>query len=560
MLCRRYMPGRVITTGKARSFMSALLGMIRRRFVVLAVAVVALNFISCRESSVSKVGTPELRDNLVDTILARTEQRESFSTIKNEKLRFEPLEAMASLRETVVSASTEDKLYYALVQLSNARRDRHLDISLVPGGLRPADVTGLAVWGDESSTPLQSPVRVFPDYTSNSAGYFVGDIAAGKAWPELPKIGDRVVSVNGRSVEQWYEATMPFMRHSTQIGLRWKLAEAMTQATAVFPPELREATLQLTVESKDGSKPSFTLPYVNTKDLTWTGSGDPQYPGLSLGLRTPTYDLFLSDDSSRFIVLVWYGFRETMVTDVDTLIELAERDGLLDYAVVVDVTRSGGGSLGAYALQRLLSRPFKTTFGNLRLSDVIEPFVEAKRSDFSANNINDNGAPETIDDGTWLMEWLEEDVLPAFAHGDEYSNDVPFKLAHAPKDSDGVLEPAPVHFRGPFGVISGPNGGSHLDQFISIVVDNGLGPVVGMAPGGYSNTWEWEEVLTFADTDQPVVGCMYSIGHTIRPNGEVLEGNPAAVDEWIPLTAENVKEYYSILLEQVRIQMGMVEN
>ena len=62
--------------------------------------------------------------------------------------------------------------------------------------------------------------------------------------------------------------------------------------------------------------------------------------------------------------------------------------------------------------------------------------MEAKRSDFSANNINDNGAPETIDDGTWLMEWLEEDVLPAFAHGDEYSNDVPFKLAHAPKDSD----------------------------------------------------------------------------------------------------------------------------
>ena len=154
------MPGRVITTGKARAFMSALLGMIRRRFVVLAVAVVALNFISCRESSVSKVGTPELRDNLVDTILARTEQRESFSTIKNEKLRFEPLEAMASLRETVVSASTEDKLYYALVQLSNARRDRHLDISLVPGGY--GQLT-LPVWrcGVMSLPHHWSPLYVF---------------------------------------------------------------------------------------------------------------------------------------------------------------------------------------------------------------------------------------------------------------------------------------------------------------------------------------------------------------------------------------------------------------
>ena len=122
--------------------------------------------------------------------------------------------------------------------------------------------------------------------------------------------------------------------------------------------------------------------------------------------------------------------------------------------------------------------------------------------------------------------------------------------------ADGVLEPAPIHFRGPFGVISGPSGGSHLDQFVSIVVDNDLGPVVGMPPGGYSNTWEWEEILTFPGTDQPVVGFMYSIGHTIRPNGEVLEGNPAALDEWVPLTAENVGTYYPMLLERVRAHMG----
>ena len=90
-----------------------------------------------------------------------------------------------------------------------------------------------------------------------------------------------------------------------------------------------------------------------------------------------------------------------------------------------------------------------------------------------------------------------------------------------------------------------------IGQFNAIVVDNGLGFVVGMTAGGYSNTWEWEEILTFPGTDQPVVGFMWDIGHTIRPNGEVLEGNPAAVDEWVPLTADNTLEYYDILYERV---------
>jgi hypothetical protein len=99
-------------------------------------------------------------------------------------------------------------------------------------------------------------------------------------------------------------------------------------------------------------------------------------------------------------------------------------------------------------------------------------------------------------------------------------------------------------------VFSGPNGGSHLDQFMSIVVDNDLGYIIGMPDGGYSNTWEWEENLHFPGTYEPVVGFMWSIGHTIRPNGEVLEGNPARIHEQIPLTAENADRYYEILLSR----------
>ena len=498
--------------------------------------------------------TPALRGALFDTILARTERREAFSPVKNERLSFDPLTEMTVLRDEVVSADTEEALFYALARLSHARRDRHLDLFLVPGGIAPTDSAGLDIAGaPDPAPPRRAPVRVFPDYSDDagSAAYFVGDVAADPRWPELPSIGDRIVTVNGVPVAAWQDSATAFIRHSTAIGLRWKLAEAMTLATAAFPPHLRADSLTLGVQTPDGNEAAYLLPFAPPADLTWTGSGEPSYPGLALELRTPTYDLLLPEDGRPFIVILWRGFRESMVADVDHLLAFARGRGLLDHAVIMDVTRSRGGSLGAYAMQRLQSQPFKTTFGNLRISDVTLPFVEDKRRDFAARDINDSGVPETIDDGSWLMDWLEDEVLGALERGDAYSNNVPFKLAHAPRDSDGILHPAAAHFRGPFGIISGPSGGSHLDQFVSIAVENGLGPVVGMPPGGYSNTWEWEEVLTFPGTDQAVVGFMWNIGHTILPNGEVAEGNPAAVDEWMPLTADNVGTYYGDMLGRV---------
>ena len=181
----------------------------------------------------------------------------------------------------------------------------------------------------------------------------------------------------------------------------------------------------------------------------WSGLSEPRYPGTRNVLSTPTYDFLVPVDPAGHVVLVWYGFRETMVPDVDRLVEYAAANDLLDHTLVMDVTRSRGGSLGPYAMQRLQPRPFRTTFGNLRLSDVIQPFIDEKRAEAAEEGAMDSGVPEVIDDGTWLLDWLEADVAPALARGDAYSNSVPFKSAHAPRDSDGILEPAPVHFRGP---------------------------------------------------------------------------------------------------------------
>ena len=228
------------------------------------------------------------------------------------------------------------------------------------------------------------------------------------------------------------------------------------------------------------------------------------------------------------------------------LMELAEQNELLDHDLIIDVRGSSGGSFGAYAIQRLVSRPFRTTFGNVRISDAGAALIE------SFQNLEaDEDAPDIFGlnlSRSWLIDWARTDAAEAIRRGGAYTPPTPFKLAHLPRDSGGVLEPAPVHFRGRTAIMGGPHGGSHLDQFLAMFADNDLAVVVGMPTGGYSNTWEHEEVLYFPGTDRPVAEFMWNIGHTLRPNTEILEGNPVIPDVPLPLTRENFRTYDRELL------------
>jgi len=498
------------------------------------------------------VGTPETREALFDSILAMTARRGAFSQPKNETMGYDPLQEMEKLRADLVGADTEEALFYALVRLSNARRDRHLSVGLVDGGIRPAFTDGLEAWeGDAPPDPLEAAIRFRPDFDSQNPGYFISDVSVGDTRPGQIGSGDRVISVNGVPAADLERTLTPYFRYSSIPGLRWKLAEALPQRTALFPPSFLRKTLDVEVEKADGTHATESLPYVDASGLQWTGMSEPDYPDFELEWSTLTHDLYLPAEGQKALVIRWHWFESgSIIRDMNRLVAYGEEHGLLDHAIIFDATRSRGGSLGPYVVQRIQPKPFKTTFGTLRLSDVIEPFVQRKREEFAEQRIYDGGGPETVDDGTWLMDWLENDLMEALRRGDSVTAPVPFKLAHAPKDSDGILQPAPVHFRGPLVVFSGPNGGSHLDQFLSIVADNDLGHIIGMPDGGYSNTWEWEETLFLPGTDQPVVGFMWSIGHSIRPNGEVLEGNPAQVHEWVPLTTENADQYYETLLDR----------
>ena len=522
----------------------------RRSLPYLAILFsINLFFVSgCTETD-SRVGSPQLREMLFDSIMTLTANREAFSPIKNLHWGIDsPLDAMESYRNEVINADTEQELFYALEKVSNARNDRHLEISLVNNGLRLTPSFGID--GGEGLV-YSTPLKILPDY-SDSSVYFVSDLSENKNhFPDGSVTpGERILAVNHMSMAQYEVAVRPYHPSSYKPNFRWRMAEDMTVRTATLPPTFYEDHLVLELERIDGSSHTVQLPYLHPDSIPWQNISEPQYPGFELKHSTATYDLYLPSGDQKTVILTWYGFRDTMISDVDELMEMAQENSWLDFDIIIDGTRSRGGSAGAYAMQRFSPKPFKTTFGNLRISDVVPIFTQEKLAEVESGGSLDSGVPEAMDDGTWLIDWLENEVADSVDSGATYSNSVPFKLAHAPKNSDGILQPAPQHFRGRMVAFFVPRRGSHLDQFAAIIKDNSIGYIIGMTAGGYSNTWEWEETIRFPGTDQPVIQFMWDIGHTIRPNGEILEGNPALPDDLFLLTRHNFDTYYQELVQK----------
>ena len=502
------------------------------------------------------VSTPQDREALFEYLIAKTLEREAFSEIKNSKLGLDVEAAMRAYRDEIVLAETDRELFYALVKMSNARHDRHLRVDVVEGGLDVSESYSLSAnssYPDVDAPPEDeaAPLRFAVDYESERM--FVSDFAANwlrRYGGPAPAVGDLLIKINGVAFRDYIGKIKPYFRFSTPNGFWVWAADALGKRTPILPPEFYGDVLAVELEKADGRRYELALPYMRRDEIRWAAGRGQEYPGFERLLEKPTFDLYRSTGGKPVLVITWKRFGESLVEDVDALMDYAEARDYLGYHLIWDGTRSRGGSLGVYALQHFSPKPFKVSMGNLRLSSVIPLFAERSKRRAKAPLRGQRGAPKAFDDKRWLLDWLQMDVLPAYARGESYSNTVPFKLAHLPRDSDGWIQPAKRHFQGKMVCLLGPYGGSHLDQFAATVVDNDLCHTIGMPAGGYSNTWEWEEIVMFPISGKPVVKFMWSIGHTIRPNGEVLEGNPAAVDDYLPVTRDNYREYYDLVFQK----------
>ncbi len=508
------------------------------------------------------VGTQADREALFDFLVESTMEWDAFAALADHPThRAHPAgldvpAAMEVYRDELLAADSDSAFYYALLKISNARKDRHLRLGPVDGGLTFPDTVGIQE--SQANTPVEdsrvprAPVRLRIDYGDlDDPVLFVGDrsvSAAAGAYGAEPGLGHRVLAINGMAVDEYREAVRPYHRYSTEPSFLWWFGFWVPQRSVQFPARFYGEALTLVLDDPEVGEYQVELPYLDPGEIQWEGTGEPSYPGFRQVPEVSdneTFALYLPEtDGPELVILQWKGFRRDLPEAMDTLMEFAEAEGLLDHHVVVDATRAGGGSRGSYAVARLQPSPHKGTFGNLMVSEAMVRWVDDQIAGLRSGEIS----PAVEDDGSWQLEWLEEDVQQAIEAGRRFTNDVPFKGAHAPKWSDGIIEPADVHFRGGLTVWLGPKGGSHLDQFAAQVVDNGLGHVMGMSAGGYSNTWQATEILRFPTTGRPIVTHQWSMGHSIRPNGQIVQYNPAEVHEYFPQTRENYRDYHARLL------------
>ena len=312
---------------------------------------------------------------LFDVIIDKTERREAFSEIKEENLGFSAFEDMKGLRSEFVASKTQTELYHALVKLSNARRDRHLRVSPVVGGLQPPEQRPCA----------SAPIRVLPDISDvSSPMFFVARVGQGLTSPE---IGDVVVAVNDLSMAEYVDAFTPWIRHSSLPGLYWRMAYDLPKRVSHVPQSLYSERLTLTLERSSGQRYNVSLLYSDDCADFFPYSS---LPGFVEVMSRENFNVLL-DRNRQIIFLQWRDFEYSLIQDIVDLTEYAEREQILDYDMIIDVTLSGGGSRGAYAIQRLVDWPFRVTFGNVRLSDAGKRLVEI----FAAREPNAN-APDVF--------------------------------------------------------------------------------------------------------------------------------------------------------------------
>jgi hypothetical protein len=518
--------------------------------------------------AIADPGTAEDRAALFDYILRATMQRTAFSpfkpldvgasaqTTEAELVR----EAMLELREEFVAADSDTKLYYALVKVSATRRDSHLTVRTVSDGIVPFAAS-------TQEAEAHAPIKFKPDYSDPSTTFmYVSDYAAdiGRIAGRTPAIGDRLVTVNGESADAWLKRLAQFIGRSSRRALWWTMAELIAQRSRQVEPSLHGGEcITFELESPGRGRYTLSLPFLKYETIKWAGYDDhysgrklaeliqadlgfigrthqialsvARYRGFEHVFSSPSFDLYASN-ARKVLLLQFHRFvPKLLVGDIDRLLSLARASGWLDYGVIYDITRSSGGDFEEYTLQRLQSRPFKIMFGNLRISDVTPELVTQIRAE--------------PDSGRYLLDWLDRDVAAALRAGQAYTNDVQFKNQSLPTTSDGYLYPAKEHFTGPMVLLTAPFSCSGTDQFAAMFIDNGLGLSVGMPQGGCSNTWEWDEVLKLPSSGKPVARFNWSAGHSIRPNGEVLEGNPAWPRVFVPLTRDNYSQYYELMLK-----------
>ena len=466
-------------------------------------------------SSMAQCLTAEGRAQLFEELLQKSRDREAWSPHKTINGYEAFATAAEKFRQQFRDADTDQKLARAIYLLSNLRQDAHLTIRKVSGGLSFAKGVAYA------------PIRFTPDFSGAIHDYFVSDTASNVSLSTPVEITDQLLAVNGIPIQRYISQLRPYMIHSTENNLRWKLARYLSVNYALIDPSLYNGdTVSYLLKKPDGRQYTVKTQYQVGKKMKWQGNGRPTFEGFQKVMQRQNFNLYVGRDEQQIVLIDWRDLEWKLRSDLKALMRYAKRHDLLDHDVIFYAPFSSGGRGSPRVVRRLTGKSFKTTFGNLRISDLTTRFGNSRKGK--------------------IKKWVQK----AVNNGANYTSNEPFKLRYFRADSPGIMRPAKRHFSGNIVGVFSSLGGSNLDQMFAMIVDNQLMPTIGYPTGGYSNTWELSEIIKCPDSGEKLVKYYWNVGHTIRPNGEVLEGNPAMPDELIPVTRENYPHYWEGLIER----------
>lgn len=496
-------------------------------------------------NSADLIGTSAEREALFEHLVDATLRRQAISPTKNRLFAIDAVSDMGRHRDALLNATTPAQLWYALNLLSNTRHDRHLRVQPLADGLPVPDaliqrqIRNYAAL-DECSAPRVG-IELATDFGGDQPFLFLAAIGDGLNLPEQVVIGARLLAVNGLSVTDYVAAVEPYHCYSTPTFFWYHLPHHLVRQGSELPGH--EAQLALTFDTPSGPV-EVVLDYGNPIGLP---PAVKRYDGWTLLAEWESCRLYRATDD--VIALEWLGFGTSLCDDVDALMAFCRDRALLGHGVIFDASICRGGDYGGYLLRVLAKQRFRINLGDLRRSDAIAGIVDevlAEDADAVASGRLNAGQLAAVG---WRRHWLVDAVLPSLSEAGS-TPPVPFKCAHQPMDGDGWLDPAPVHLTGPMVMLTMPFGGSHIDQVAAQIADNRMCVAhIGMPLGGFSKTWVGTEILRLP-SGQPIVGFEWSCGNTIRPNGDVLESNPAVPDRPYPVTRENVQHHHAGMLKQ----------
>ncbi|HMQ47899.1 MAG TPA: hypothetical protein PKA00_10735 [Saprospiraceae bacterium] len=494
-----------------------------------------------KEVAINSKDNAALFNYLYQSIL----QREALSPIKYQRLGISLEQDMLQLKTDFIQSRSLDELLQSMLQLSNCRKDAHLKVQ----GLKQA----------EPSSKLYLPLRFEVDFSDPHQPFLiVSELAANyKAFAGLETLqpGSQLSAINDIPIGAFIEKAKLFVPYSTEAFFYAKLAQKLTWNDPILMPFLENKIVRFTFENKQGGQSNIQLNYVEGRHIRWRNQHP--YKAMDLLFTGNNFRCYRPCPGEKILLLEWLDFEADMPSELDAFMEKAAAEAWLDSHIILDASNSSGGENAGYLLRHLSDKSFKVTFGNLKISPITEAFVDKEREFYKKSTQRAAKTNPFEDDGKRLLDWLSTEVRSAIRQGRDYSNSAPFKLRYPTQD--GYLSPAPRHFTGKLVAFFGPKTGSQVDQLAAMVIDNHMGYSVGMPTGGFSNTWQWEEAITYPGTNNEIATFSWSIGQTIRPNGEVLEGNPPMVKEWIPMTRDNYQIYHELLLQAAYQYLGVGE-